>query len=123
MSILSSTNTGKKSVELNITNIINRGYSKAYTPYPHNNMEKYVMYKNNNHSNIAINNIFYDKNEKTFWVYIKYYDTDGISWLDKINVKSMKHLNMIESYKRNMSSCSDTIKLNKMSLEIIYYGI
>lgn len=120
MSILSSTNTGKTSVELNKTNIINRGYSKKST-YS-SNVEKYVMC-NNNQSNIAINIIYYDKNEKTFWVYLKYYDTDGSSWLDKINVKSMKHLDMIEFYKRNMSSCSDTIELNKMSLEIIYYGI
>ncbi len=120
MSILSSTNTGKKSTELNITNIINRGYSKTST-YS-SNVEKYVMCKNN-HSNVAINVIYYDKYKSAFWVYFNHYDTDGISWLDKIKVKSMKHLDMIESYKRNMSSCSDTIKLNKMSLEIIYYGI
>jgi squalene cyclase len=123
MCILSSTNTGKKSVELDITNIINRGYSKSSTHS--NNIEKYVLCENN-YSNIAVNIIYYDKNENSFWVYFKYYDTDGISWLDKINVKSMKHLDMIESYKRNilnMSSCSDTVKLNKMSLEIRYYGI
>lgn len=119
MSILSSTNTGKTSVELNITNIINRGYNKTYT-YS-SNMEKYVMC-NNNQSNIGINIIYYDKNEKVFWVYIKYYDTDGIYWLDKIKVKSIKHLDMIESYKRNMSSHSDA-ELNKISLEIINYKL
>lgn len=120
MSILSSTNTGKESVELNITNIINRGYSKKSTHS--NNIEKYVLCKNN-YSNVDINIIYYDKNENAFWAYFKFYDIDGIPWLDKINVKSMKHLDMIESYKINMSSCSDTIKLNKMSLEIRYYGI
>ena len=121
MSILSSTNTGKKPVELNITNIINRGYNKKSTHS--NNIENYVKWKDD-YTNIAINIIYYDKNEKSFWVYIKYYDTDGIPWLDKIKIKSMKHLDMIESYKINiinMSSHSDAIELNKMSLEIVNY--
>ncbi len=120
MSILSSTNTGKKSVELNITNLTKMGYvSILYTGSEPNT----IKYQKGSFPNI--HSIYYDSKKSFFWTFlVKRYNNRVIKF-DKIIVKSIIHLNMIEKYRNifteSMEKRPSNTKINNLLLQIDEY--
>jgi hypothetical protein len=122
MSILSSTNTGKKSVELNITNIVKMGYdSKLYVLSEPNT----IKYQKGSYPNI--HTIYYDSKKSFFWTYLVKRYNNGVTKFDKIIVKSMIHLNMIEKYRNIFTESKNkrpsNTKINNLLLQIDEYLI
>ena len=120
MSILSSTNTGKKPVELNITNLTKIGYeSTIYMGSDPNT----IKYQKGSYPNIHI--IYYDSKKSFFWTTLGKRYNNGVILFDKIIVKSMIHLNMIEKYKdifrESIEKRPSNTKINNLLLQIDEY--
>lgn len=120
MSILSSTNAGKESVELNTTNLAKMGYySTLYIGSDPNTIKYQKGSYPNTHS------IYYDSKNSFFWTTLVKRYNNGVTKFDKIIVKSMIHLNMIEKYKdifrESIEKRPSNAKINNLLLQIDEY--
>ena len=119
MSILSSTNTGKKSVELNITNLTKMGYNSTL----YLSSDNTIKYQKGSYPNI--HSIYYDSKKSFFWTFLVKRYNNGVTKFDKIIVKSMIHLNMIEKYRNifteSMEKRPSNTKINNLLLQIDEY--
>jgi hypothetical protein len=121
MSILSSTNTGKESVELNITNLAKMGYDSTFYMGEPNT----IKYQKGSYPNT--HTIYYDSKKSFFWTFLVKRYNNGVTKFDKIVVKSMIHLNMIEKYRNifteSMNKRPSNTKINNLLLQIDEYLI